>query len=86
MKTHYAGGESEEERTPCGLYAVEHKTSFRMSTVTCKRCLRDLAPKFTGISLEKKWKEKHESETFEGNKSGGQFMRTVIDYKGQNRF
>jgi len=41
---------------------------------------------FDGISLEKKWKEKHENETFEGNKSGGQFMRTVIDYKGRNRF
>lgn len=39
---------------------------------------------FKGISLEQKWKTKHENETFEGSKSGGQFMRTVIDYKGQN--
>lgn len=41
---------------------------------------------FKGISLEQKWKAKHESETFEGSRSGGKFMRTVIDYKGQNKW
>ena len=40
---------------------------------------------FKGISLEQKWKARHENETFEGSKSGGQFMRTVVDYKGRNK-
>ncbi len=39
---------------------------------------------FKGISLEQKWKARHENETYEGSKSGGQFMRTLIDYKGRN--
>lgn len=45
--------------------------------------LKKKRAEFKGISLEQKWKDKHESETYDGNKSGGQFMRTVIDYKGR---
>jgi hypothetical protein len=38
---------------------------------------------FKGISLEQKWKQRNEQEQFIGSKSGGKFMRTVIDYKGK---
>lgn len=38
---------------------------------------------FKGISLEQKWKERNGQEDYSGSKSGGQFMRTVIDYKGR---
>ena len=37
---------------------------------------------FKGISLEKKWKARNEPESFQGDKSGGYFMKTIIDYKG----
>ena len=41
---------------------------------------------FTGISLESKWKERSSfGDGTTGNKSGGYFMKTVIDYKGQNQ-
>jgi len=39
---------------------------------------------FKGISIEQKWKQRNDPESYSGNKSGGQFMRTVIDYKGRS--
>lgn len=38
---------------------------------------------FKGISLEQKWKKRNnEDEPISGNKSGGFFMRTTIEYRG----
>jgi len=41
--------------------------------------------KFTGISLEQKWKDKHENEAYSGNKSGNKFLVSIINYNGQNK-
>lgn len=50
----------------CGKFKIEHP--------------RDVRKRFKGISLERKWKERNEPESFTGSRSGGQFLRTINDY------
>lgn len=44
---------------------------------------KDKRKTFKGISLEKKWKDKHEQEVYTGSKSGNQFLMTIINYNGK---
>jgi hypothetical protein len=37
---------------------------------------------FKGISLEEKWKNRQENESYQGSKSGNKFLITVINYRG----
>ncbi len=43
--------------------------------------------KFTGISLEQKWKDRTCPEDSKaGNKSGNEFIKGIIQYNGKPRF
>ena len=41
---------------------------------------------FKGISLEQKWKDKHENESYSGSKSGNRFLGVIKEYDGKARF
>lgn len=47
---------------------------------------KQLRLNFKGISLEQKWNDKHENESFVGSKSGNRFLGVIKEYDGKARF